>query len=95
MLGPNIVGAICIIVWGVVFSAPFFWGMKKAGLLRVDVEVELLGLDAHYQHGDSLVNSAKISEAGDAAGFAADQVLGGMKGGVREPVQSPKVQNAV
>merc|ERR1719453_2477653 len=45
-LGIQLVGAICIIVWVAALSFPILFGLKVAGLLRVDPATEEEGLDA-------------------------------------------------
>ena len=55
LLGAQIVGALFIIVWVVVFMLPFFVWLDWKGWLRSDPLEELVGLDTSYHGGLALL----------------------------------------
>ena len=51
-LGANILGAVVIITWNLLWSVPLFWGLKRLKLLRIEGYDEFYGMDL-TQHGES------------------------------------------
>eukprot|EP01025_Chloroclados_australasicus_P052480 TRINITY_DN611_c0_g1_i4.p1 TRINITY_DN611_c0_g1~~TRINITY_DN611_c0_g1_i4.p1 ORF type:complete len:509 (-),score=85.30 TRINITY_DN611_c0_g1_i4:417-1844(-) len=62
LLGAAIVGIVVIFGWVSVHMVPFFFVMKILGLLRVDPEEEVEGLDTSH-HGGSAYPDVKSSNA--------------------------------
>ena len=50
-LGINLLGMICIILWASAHALLIFGGLNHVGMLRVDLETELKGLDI-TKHGE-------------------------------------------
>ena len=44
-MGWQLVGMLCIMLWVICLTLPFFLIMKKCGLLRVPLIHEIVGLD--------------------------------------------------
>ncbi|GFH18704.1 ammonium transporter, partial [Haematococcus lacustris] len=42
----QIIAVLVVIAWVCFWAGLFFWGMKKAGLLRIPLEDEAVGMDA-------------------------------------------------
>lgn len=57
LLGAQIVGALFIIVWVIVFMLPFFVWLDWKGWLRSDPLEELVGLDTSYHGGLALLSN--------------------------------------
>ena len=43
--GYQILGLVCMFLWTTFFSILFFFSMKKLNLLRIEKEIEIIGLD--------------------------------------------------
>jgi Amt family ammonium transporter len=57
LLGAQIVGALFIVVWVIVFMLPFFVWLDWKGWLRSDPLEELVGLDTSYHGGLALLSN--------------------------------------
>jgi Amt family ammonium transporter len=53
LLACQICGVLAIIAWVVGMLTPFFMGLRMAGILRVPVEEEDVGLDISHHGGDA------------------------------------------
>jgi len=59
LLGCQVTGVVCIILWVVGCLGPFFYALKMTGQLRVPVEEEDQGLDVSHHGGDAYTFSEK------------------------------------
>lgn len=46
LLAANVVAILVTLAWVSLFFLPYFWLMRRLGVIRVPVEQELAGLDA-------------------------------------------------
>lgn len=51
VLGTEIVGVLCIILWCAGVMTPFFFGLNMLGMFRVDPVEEKVGLDISHHKG--------------------------------------------
>lgn len=62
-------GAVCIIIWVSICSIILFGSLKKLGWLRIDKEIEIVGLDISEMGGidphvmDKIRNHTFVSHA--------------------------------
>ena len=68
LLGANIVYILVIAAWTIGLMAPFFWMLKKAGILRVPPEIEVTGLDVSYHGGTSYPGHMDTNPGGGHGG---------------------------
>lgn len=73
MFGCNMLGTVVIICWAILWCFPLFTILKRLGILRVSLEMELAGMDA-AKH-DELSYPASAWES-DANVFLENKVLG-------------------
>lgn len=59
-LGYQCLGLVCVIAWVAFMSSMIFYIMKRLGLFRVDMAIELIGLDIAEMGGLSEEVYAKI-----------------------------------
>lgn len=61
-LGWQMCGMVTILAWTAFFSVLFFYSMKRAGLLRIEKEIEIIGLDIAELGGmtDEMYQKIKI-----------------------------------
>lgn len=81
ILGANTIWILLIFGWTMGMMLPFFWGLKKLGMLRISPEEEMIGVDVSKHGGhaypgldkvydDMLVNSEPHGAFNGKAGFA-------------------------
>ncbi|GFH30714.1 ammonium transporter, partial [Haematococcus lacustris] len=64
----QIIAVLVVIAWVCFWSGLFFWGMKKAGLLRIPLEDEAVGMDAATMATDQAeVTRAHYTKVGNDA----------------------------
>ena len=67
LLGAHVVYIICVFTWVFGLMWPFFWLLKKAGILRVPPEAEAAGLDVSYHGGGSYPGHQEAHGGGSVA----------------------------
>lgn len=66
LIGCEIVGVLCIIVWAGGLMTPFFIGLNALGMLRVDPIEEKVGLDISHHKGAAYALDGPTAEEVDA-----------------------------
>lgn len=77
MLGCNMLGTVVIICWAILWCFPIFTVLKRFGILRVPLEMELAGMDGPKHNERAYPASAWQEEAdGPSSMLDKNKILG-------------------